>query len=96
MFKPSKTIAQILSEPNTGYIDVNYTVSGYWSDVVSVAAIRGLPGEWEIRVRHSSGGRSGGMEDYEAEYNFAMAVLDACKLARELKTRVKELEDMYE
>lgn len=47
-------------------------------------------------MRHSSGGRSGGMEDYDAEYNFAMAVLDACKLARELKTRVKELEDMYE
>lgn len=80
---------------------IRVAVLGYWSsDVISVYVDRSWSseGKWNINVNHSSGGRDTAeiANDADAEYNFALGLMEACRIAKDLQSRVDELEAEYQ
>lgn len=80
---------------------IRIAVLGYWSaDVINVYVRRGWgdEGQWEFEISHSSGGRDRKevCDDDEAEQNFAFGLLEACKIVKDLKSKVADLEAAYQ
>ena len=91
---------------------INVYVHGFWSDVITIYVRREQkycssmshlpypehPSEWTFSISHSSGGRdkNDGLDDLEAETNFAMGLLAAVQHARLLRSQTAALEAAYQ
>jgi hypothetical protein len=91
---------------------INVYVHGFWSDVITIYVRREQrynsslshlpysehPVEWTFSISHSSGGRDkgDGLDDLEAETNFAMGLMAAVQHARLLRSQTTALEAAYQ
>lgn len=85
------------------YGAVKFKVPGYWSNesiTIRVSRYWGAENSvdaWRIEVSHSSGGRDTNEieSDADAEEQFALALLKAVEVARELRTQIPAIHAAY-
>lgn len=92
------TIDQILS----GYVQIDFYVNGYWSDVLNIYIDRAIDFSskerkpyWQIRFSVSSGGTEGDLSNLERFDCYAEAVQEMNLYGKLLMNRVEEFEAMY-